>query len=233
MHTDHLNTPRLVADSAGAAVWRWDQQEPFGANIPDENPSSLGAFEFPLRFPGQYADKETGLAQNWHRDYWADGGRYTRSDPVGLVGGLNTYVYVLSPLLEIDPEGLMGYPPGSGTYAPGTGPGLSPTQIVQNATSWLSTSGNLGVLPYCNGRWGTQIRFTRDFLSFISLNCTCWWSCNSCPPIGNAVPDPNPGQYSSPGKLVYSGTAVNMSKAQRKGDACQCAKPGPEKGCCN
>ena len=25
--------------------------------MPDENPSGLGPFEFPMRFPGQYADK--------------------------------------------------------------------------------------------------------------------------------------------------------------------------------
>jgi RHS repeat-associated protein len=50
-------------------VWRWDQQEPFGVNVPDENPGELGAFEFPLRFPGQYFDKETNLHYNYFRDY--------------------------------------------------------------------------------------------------------------------------------------------------------------------
>jgi hypothetical protein len=38
IHTDHLNTPRLVANSGGTTVWRWDQQEPFGVSVPDENP---------------------------------------------------------------------------------------------------------------------------------------------------------------------------------------------------
>lgn len=112
-HTDHLNTPRLVADATGTAVWRWDQQEPFGVNTPDENPSSLGAFEFPLRFPGQYADKETGLAYNKVRDYWIEGGRHIQSDPIGLRGGLNTFSYVDSrPLSLSDPLGL-----DSTTYA--------------------------------------------------------------------------------------------------------------------
>lgn len=41
-------------------MWRHDNTEPFSRNPPDENPSGLGAFEFPLRFPGQYFDKETG-----------------------------------------------------------------------------------------------------------------------------------------------------------------------------
>jgi RHS repeat-associated protein len=96
-----------VADATGTTVWRWDQQEPFGVNVPDENPSALGAFEFPLRFPGQYADKETNLHYNYFRDYDPGLGRYVQSDPIGLDGGLNLYVYVDSdPIGDVDPEGL-------------------------------------------------------------------------------------------------------------------------------
>lgn len=35
IHPDHLNTPRLIADSTGTTVWRWDQQEPFGNDMPN------------------------------------------------------------------------------------------------------------------------------------------------------------------------------------------------------
>ncbi len=42
-------------------MWRWDQGEPFGNDVPNNNPSGAGAFEFPLRFPGQYFDRETNL----------------------------------------------------------------------------------------------------------------------------------------------------------------------------
>jgi len=109
IHVDHLDTPRLVANNQGQTVWRWDQQEPFGVTVPDENPSGLGAFEFPLRFPGQYADKETNLAYNYNRDYDAAIGRYAESDPIGLRAGLNTYAYVDSkPLLFSDEFGLQG-----------------------------------------------------------------------------------------------------------------------------
>jgi len=88
-------------------VWRWEQQKPFGVNVADENPSSLGMFEFPLRFPGQYADKETNLYYNFFRDFDAAIGRYIESDPIELEGGLNTYAYVFSaPLLDTDPNGL-------------------------------------------------------------------------------------------------------------------------------
>jgi RHS repeat-associated protein len=75
-------------------------------NVPDENPSGLGAFEFPGRFPGQYLDRETNLAYNMARDYDSGLGQYTRSDPIGLKGGLNTYAYARSaPIRFVDPSG--------------------------------------------------------------------------------------------------------------------------------
>ncbi|MCR5881404.1 Ig-like domain repeat protein [Rhizobacter sp. J219] len=103
--TDHLNTPRVVIDTAGNVRWRW-LAEPFGTTAPEDNPSNLGAITQPLRFPGQYADSESGLFYNYFRDYDSTTGRYAQSDPIGLAGGINTYAYVASnPLLYIDPDG--------------------------------------------------------------------------------------------------------------------------------
>jgi RHS repeat-associated protein len=120
IHVDHLNTPRLVADEQQRTVWLWDQSEPFGANVADQNPSGLGAFDLPLRLPGQYFDKESGLHYNYFRDYDPSIARYVESDAIGLHGGPNPYVYANGPLTDIDPLGLMGRPgfvskPGTGT----------------------------------------------------------------------------------------------------------------------
>jgi len=64
-------------------------------------------FGLNLRYPGQYFDAESGLHYNYFRDYEARTGRYVQSDPVGLVGGPNTYSYVeATPLVLIDSVGL-------------------------------------------------------------------------------------------------------------------------------
>ena len=65
--------------------------------------------ENPLRFPGQYYDAETGLHQNFHRDYNPALGRYVEADPIGMWGGLNVYGYVYQdPISYFDSEGEFG-----------------------------------------------------------------------------------------------------------------------------
>jgi RHS repeat-associated protein len=93
-------------------------------NVPDENPSGLGAFEFPMRFPGQYFDKETNLGYNLMRDYDPALGRYDQSDPIGLRGGLDTYTYVASdPIRFADLNGLIRNGPTQyNTPPPATAP---------------------------------------------------------------------------------------------------------------
>jgi RHS repeat-associated protein len=106
IHADHLNTPRLIENQSQQVVWRWDNDDPFGANIANSNPSGLGAFTFNPRLPGQYFDLETNQHYNYFRDYAPETGRYIQSDPIRLEGGINTYTYVSgNPVSHIDPSG--------------------------------------------------------------------------------------------------------------------------------
>jgi RHS repeat-associated protein len=107
VHTDHLDTPRRVSRPAdNAVVWRWDS-DPFGVAPAQTDPDGDAVpFAYNLRFPGQYADAETGLYYNYFRDYAPESGRYVQSDPIGIDGGLNTYAYAFgAPVGLSDPTG--------------------------------------------------------------------------------------------------------------------------------
>lgn len=133
VYSDHLATPRVITRATDEAiVWRWDTAESFGATAPDQNPNNLGTFVFNQRLPGQVFDAETGLFQNWHREYNARLGRYIESDPIGLRGGVNTYLYVGgNPLSHIDPTGLcLGPLAAACAYALANAPWLVPASIA-------------------------------------------------------------------------------------------------------
>jgi RHS repeat-associated protein len=106
-HNDHLGTPQTLTDQAGAVVWR-ATYDPFGQATVNEDPDGNGVLmKNNVRYAGQYFDAETGLHYNWHRYYDPKVGRYISSDPIGLRGGLNTYLYArANPLKYIDPAGL-------------------------------------------------------------------------------------------------------------------------------
>ncbi|HWG13061.1 MAG TPA: DUF6531 domain-containing protein, partial [Streptosporangiaceae bacterium] len=89
--TDLVGTPaELIAPDGTLAgnqqhtLWGETQWRPGGA-------------QSPLRFPGQYADPESGLHYNQHRYYDPAAGAYLTCDPLGLAPAPNPHAYVANP----------------------------------------------------------------------------------------------------------------------------------------
>ncbi|ELY6347080.1 RHS domain-containing protein, partial [Cronobacter muytjensii] len=103
-HTELNGLPERVTGADGQTVWR-GQFSTWGKT---ERELSVPQWQVPqnLRFQGQYLDRESGLHYNLFRYYDPVAGRYTQMDPIGLLGGINTYGYVPDPLTWVDPLGL-------------------------------------------------------------------------------------------------------------------------------
>lgn len=116
IHSDHLDTPRWATNQNGQKVWSW-QSDAYGTTMANEDPLGTGVnTTIPLRFAGQYFDSETGFHYNYFRTYIPDLGRYSQSDPIGLEGGWNTFLYVEgNPISYNDPYGLAIPLPGDST----------------------------------------------------------------------------------------------------------------------
>jgi len=124
-------------------------------------------FAYNLRFPGQYYDAETGLNQNWNRDYDPLVGRYVESDPLLQLSAsyftrpgtltklllrnpqlLGSYTYVGDgPISRRDPMGMLDVPAEIVQYFP-------PPVINWNGNLWPGFTEQDGVctLPGCIGR---------------------------------------------------------------------------------
>lgn len=123
IRTDHIGRPVFATDDTGAKVWEASYLPFGGVHV------STGA-NGELRFPGQWFQSESGLHQNWMRDYDPTTARYLQADPLGLVDGPSVYGYALqNPGRYIDPRGelvwvlpwLYGAVVGGGGTAVGTG----------------------------------------------------------------------------------------------------------------
>ncbi|WP_305890715.1 putative T7SS-secreted protein [Streptomyces rugosispiralis] len=101
--TDLVGTPTELVTPDGTLAWQ-HRTTLWGTPLP----APPGSADCPLRFPGQYADPETGLHYNYFRHYDPESARYTTPDPLGLVPAPNATSYVDNPHTWSDHLGLAG-----------------------------------------------------------------------------------------------------------------------------
>jgi RHS repeat-associated protein len=101
--TDLVGRPTELVTPDGQLAWQ-SKATIWGTDTGITN----GDLDCPLRFPGQYRDRETGDHYNFYRYYDPETGRYLSGDPLGLDGGESPHEYVLNPLGWLDPLGLIG-----------------------------------------------------------------------------------------------------------------------------
>jgi RHS repeat-associated protein len=111
--SDLVGTPTELVGPDGRVSW-YHAESLWGEEIAVRG--SDGA-DRPLRFPGQYHDRETGLHYNFHRYYDPATARYLSPDPLGFGPAANNYTYVVNPMVVYDPFGLAGYRGADGRYA--------------------------------------------------------------------------------------------------------------------
>ncbi|MFE9333049.1 DUF6531 domain-containing protein [Streptomyces sp. NPDC006925] len=110
--TDLTGTPTELVTPEGVLAWQ-NRTALWGTPLP--SPDGHGDVTCPLRFPGQYADPESGLHYNYFRFYDPETARYLTPDPLGLAPAPNHHAYVTNPHAWSDPLGLAGC--SDGDYA--------------------------------------------------------------------------------------------------------------------
>ncbi len=146
----------MMTDVGGASVWNLEVR-PFG-----DSENVTGTATLNLRFPGQYYDDESGLNQNWNRDYFPELGRYIQPDPLGLLramkllhakrrglkGTINLYGYAdENPIRYTDRLGLIAGGIGGGVGGiitpPPPGMGIGGEALCYIV---IDSKGNIGLL---------------------------------------------------------------------------------------
>ncbi|WP_194910514.1 DUF6531 domain-containing protein [Catenulispora rubra] len=100
--TDIVGTPTDLIALDGTTTWHHDTTA-WGTALAGDEDSDVGC---PLRFPGQYRDRETGFHYNFNRYYDPETAAYISADPIGMAGGFNPKSYSPNPNVDSDPLGL-------------------------------------------------------------------------------------------------------------------------------
>ncbi|MBX7223798.1 MAG: hypothetical protein K1Y36_28040 [Blastocatellia bacterium] len=133
---DHLGSIREGLDQTGTVVARYDY-DAWGRQT-----KLSGSLDADFGYAGYWNHKPSGLNLTWYRAYDPNLARWLSRDPLGEMGGINQYDYVMNePTFKTDPTGLIpgnpavppsrmpthGRPCGAGGSCPDPYPGWWPS----------------------------------------------------------------------------------------------------------
>ncbi len=102
---NHLGSASLELDEAGAII-SYEEYYPYGSTSYQAMDKRIKAAAKRYRYTGKERDEETGLYYHGARYYAPWLGRWTATDPGGMVDGPNLYIYVRNyPIGLRDPSG--------------------------------------------------------------------------------------------------------------------------------
>ncbi|GAX61501.1 Rhs family protein [Candidatus Scalindua japonica] len=130
--SDHLGSPRIIADTTTGQIVQLIEYDEFGIILSDTNPG----FQ-PFGFAGGIYDQDTGLVRFGARDYDPETGRWTAKDPILFAGGdTNLYGYVFSdPVNFVDPDGRIIFNFATGGIGAAIGAAVGATNAIFNGGS--------------------------------------------------------------------------------------------------
>jgi RHS repeat-associated protein len=103
---NHLRSASLELDAVGQVI-SYEEYYPFGSTSYQAGRSAAEVSLKRYRYTGTERDEESGFSYHGARYYPLWLGRWVTADPIGIIGGINLYLYAdHSPVNLIDPQGL-------------------------------------------------------------------------------------------------------------------------------
>ncbi len=229
----------FATDSNGAVVWTASYLPFGGVHASTGDPIKLC-------FPGQWFQSESGLHQNWMRDYDPTTGRYMQADPLGLVDGVSVYGYARqNPGRWTDPWGRQtGVLDGRGQplyeiYDPFNQDGSAGGGGISGAAAAAALAAALGNVHESqmqgvglDGSTTTSMMVVQPTKQRGRFVCNCRAQCNGN--IPDNCPDPNGFAFAHgsasandlpSARILARKNAESKLQCQGKHTTCKCTSP--------
>lgn len=218
---NHLGSASLKLDES-ASIISYEEYYPYGSTSFQAGSSASEVKRKRYRYTGKEKDEESGLYYHGARYYACWLGRWTASDPAGMVDGVNLYMYVRgNPVRLHDPSGNAGVMVLDEVEVKGQGPKQSSSSSSSSSSSASSAtnSKSSSTAPtketsFDYGGYSFKTKELRDqFQTFVENKF------NEEVIVANGFDIPLPSYSDEPGQDVLRNRAVGERLESSRDDA--------------